>query len=72
MNANQWNILNNFPSTPRSHAIAFSIPPYGYIGTGIRSANNYFRDFYRMDLSTGNWTTATAMPGNSRKVLLRL
>ena len=48
MNANQWNILNNFPSTPRSHAIAFSIPPYGYIGTGISSANNYFRDFYRI------------------------
>ena len=68
-----WTQMDSFPLNPdgtsgRKDAAAAATGGFGYVGTGIISANRY-KDFYRFDPSAGPgnmWTRIDDLPGDER------
>jgi len=51
----------------RERAVAFSIGDYGYVGTGIDTAEIVLNDFWKYDPSNNAWTQIATLPGSERR-----
>ncbi len=51
----------------RERAVGFSIGNYGYVGTGIDTAEIVHDDFWKYDPSTNAWTQIATLPGSVRR-----
>ena len=54
--AQNWQQLNDFPSTERDDGVAFVIGNNAYCGTGLNSSFVACRDFYAFDMNTDQWS----------------
>jgi N-acetylneuraminic acid mutarotase len=59
--ANRWNILPDFPGSPRIDAISFVIDEKAYVGSGYDGTNT--RDFYAYEPRAGTWQRIPDFPG---------
>lgn len=52
--------------TVRSDGVAFSIGPYGYVGTGVSNDDTVMNDFWRYDPVSDSWQQVASMPTPGR------
>ncbi|MBI1767497.1 MAG: galactose oxidase [Bacteroidetes bacterium] len=52
-NSDHWSRVADFPGSPRSGAVAFSLNGKGYVGTGLDESSNALSDFYEFDPAAG-------------------
>jgi N-acetylneuraminic acid mutarotase len=64
---NNWKELNDFSGGQRERAVGFSIGDYGYLGTGLDTAEQVLKDLWRYDPSTDSWTQMADLPGSARR-----
>lgn len=64
---NSWTKKNDFGGLKRERAVAFAIGDYGYVGTGVDTAENVMNDFWRYDPLTDSWTQKANVPGSPRR-----
>jgi len=64
---NYWTKKSDFTGLKRERAVAFSIGDYGYIGTGIDTAETVLADFWKYDPSLDVWTQIADIPGGMRR-----
>lgn len=70
---NYWEKTTDFGSTfigegiKRERAVGFSIDGFGYIGTGIDTAEVVHRDFWKFDPLMNVWTQVADLPGEVRR-----
>ncbi|MBL1280348.1 MAG: T9SS type A sorting domain-containing protein [Fluviicola sp.] len=70
---NFWTRKSNFGSDTttnglkRERAVGFAIGNYGYIGTGIDTAEVVHNDFWKYDPATDAWTQVATLPGSVRR-----
>ena len=65
-NLNQWTQLANFPGTPRTGSVGFSISGKGYVGTG-RDNNGNTDQFWEYDPILNSWTQKASFPPGNRE-----
>lgn len=58
----QWTQISDFPGTGRYNAVSFALQGLGYVGTGFD--NNWLKDFYAYEPSTGAWTQIVSLGGS--------
>ncbi|GDX53230.1 hypothetical protein LBMAG27_22770 [Bacteroidota bacterium] len=51
----------------RDRAVSFSINGFGYLGTGLDSANMVRTDFWKYDTLTDSWSQVADFPGTARR-----
>lgn len=70
MNTDSWTQRPNLPGNGRHHPFHFQAGDYVFAGLGHGSffQNGYtiYKDWYRYDLNTNNWTQMNDMPGLAR------
>jgi len=64
---NNWRELNDFIGGQRERAVAFTIGDYGYLGTGLDTAELVRKDFWRYDPITDSWTQMADLTGPGRR-----
>jgi N-acetylneuraminic acid mutarotase len=64
---NFWTKKNDFLGGKRERAVAFSIGDYGYIGTGVDTAEVVLKDFWQYDPITDTWSQKADVPGSPRR-----
>jgi len=64
---NTWLKKNDFGGGKRERAVAFSIGNYGYIGTGIDTAEAVLKDLWQYDPTLDTWTQKADLPGEARR-----
>ena len=64
---NNWRELNDFTGGQRERAVAFTIGDYGYLGTGLDTAELVRKDFWRYDPITDSWTQMADLTGPGRR-----
>lgn len=64
---NSWLKLNDFPGFKREQAVAVSVGNFGYIGTGIDTAEAVLKDWWQYDPSTDSYTQKADLPGVGRR-----
>lgn len=60
--ANFWTKKNDFSGGKRERAVSFSIGDYGYIGTGVDTAEQVLKDLWRYDPLDDSWQQMADMP----------
>ena len=64
---NFWTKKNDFLGGKRERAVAFSIGDYGYLGTGVDTAEVILKDFWQYDPASDSWTQKADVPGSPRR-----
>lgn len=64
---NFWTKKADFPGLKRERAVAFSIGNYGYVGTGVDTAETVLADFWKYDPSNDTWMQIADIPGGRRR-----
>lgn len=64
---NSWLKLSDFPGFKREQAVAVSIGNYGYLGTGIDTAETVLKDWWQYDPVTDSYTQKADLPGVARR-----
>lgn len=64
---NFWTKKNDFGGLKRERAVAFSIGDYGYIGTGVDTAEVVLKDLWQYDAVNDLWVQKADMPGSVRR-----
>jgi N-acetylneuraminic acid mutarotase len=64
---NSWTKKNDFGGLKRERAVAFTIGDYGYVGTGVDTAEIVMNDFWRYDPLSDSWTQQANVPGSARR-----
>lgn len=64
---NYWTKKADFSGLKRERAVAFSIGDFGYIGTGVDTAEVVHKDFWKYDPSLDIWTQIADIPGSERR-----
>lgn len=64
---NSWVKKNDFGGLKRERAVAFTANGYGFIGTGIDTAEVVRKDFWRYDDVTDSWSQVADLPGSERR-----
>lgn len=65
--ANFWTKKNDFAGGKRERAVGFSIGEYGYVGTGVDTAEHVLNDFWRYDPVMDAWQQMANLPGVPRR-----
>lgn len=65
--ANFWTKKNDFIGGKRERAVAFSIGNYGYLATGVDTAEMVKKDLWRYDPAGDTWQQMADIPGNGRR-----
>ncbi len=63
-----WEAMKDFPGTPRTGAVAFTIKDKAYIGLGksITDEKTYYKDFWVYDAISNSWDSLTfEFPGDA-------
>ena len=64
---NTWTKMSDFSGLKRERAVAFSIGDYGYIGTGIDTAEVVYNDLWKYDATLDAWSQVASLPGSVRR-----
>jgi N-acetylneuraminic acid mutarotase len=64
---NFWTKKADFPGVKRERAVAFSIGDYGYICSGVDTAEIVLNDLWQYDPTTDSWTQKANLPGSVRR-----
>lgn len=64
---NFWTKKNDFGGLKRERAVAFSIDNYGYVATGVDTAEVVHNDLWKYDPLTDTWTQMANIPGTGRR-----
>ena len=64
---NSWLRLADFGGLQRERAVGFSIGNYGYITTGLDTAEQTKKDLWQYDPELNSWTQMSDFPGIARK-----
>jgi N-acetylneuraminic acid mutarotase len=64
---NTWTKKNDFIAGKRERAVAFSIGNYGYVSTGIDTAEILLKDLWQYDPNTDTWNQKADLPGPARR-----
>lgn len=62
-----WTKKNNFLAGKRERAVAFSIGEYGYVATGVDTAEVVHKDLWQYNPSDDSWTQLADLPGSARR-----
>lgn len=65
--ANFWTKKNDFGGLKRERAVAFSIGNYGYVATGVDTAEIVLKDLWQYDPLTDTWMQKADLPGSARR-----
>lgn len=66
---NYWTKKADFTGLKRERAVAFSIGDFGYLGTGVDTAETVLNDFWKYDPTTDVWTQIADIPGIRRNAV---
>jgi N-acetylneuraminic acid mutarotase len=64
---NTWTKMSDFSGLKRERAIAFSVNGFGYVGTGVDTAEVVYNDLWKYDASNDTWTQVASIPGEVRR-----
>jgi N-acetylneuraminic acid mutarotase len=64
---NFWVKKNDFGGLKRERAVSFSIGDYGYIATGVDTAEVTLKDLWQYNPSTDSWAQKADLPGSARR-----
>lgn len=64
---NFWTKKADFSGLKRERAVAFSIGDFGYVGTGVDTAEVVLDDFWKYDPSADTWSQIADLPGGGRR-----
>ena len=64
---NFWTKKADFTGLKRERAVAFSINDFGYLGTGIDTAETMLADFWKYDATLDTWEQIANIPGGARR-----
>jgi N-acetylneuraminic acid mutarotase len=64
---NFWVKKNDFGGLKRERAISFSIGDFGYVGTGIDTAEVVLNDLWQYDATNDSWMQKANIPGSIRR-----
>lgn len=64
---NTWTKKADFAGLKRERAIAFTADGFGFVGTGIDTAEVVYNDLWKYDASNDSWTQVASMPGMVRR-----
>ena len=51
----------------RDRAVAFELNGYGYVGTGVDTAETVLKDFWKYDVASNSWSQVADLPGSIRR-----
>jgi N-acetylneuraminic acid mutarotase len=66
---NYWTKKADFTGLKRERAVAFSIGDFGYLGTGVDTAETVLNDFWKYDPTTDVWSQVADIPGIRRNAV---
>jgi N-acetylneuraminic acid mutarotase len=64
---NFWTKKADFGGLKRERAVSFSIDSYGYVGTGVDTAEQVLKDLWQYDPLTDSWMQKADLPGSQRR-----
>lgn len=64
---NDWDKKASFGGLKRERAVAFSVGDFGYVGTGVDTAEITHNDLWQYDPALDTWTQVASMPGSERR-----
>lgn len=64
---NTWTQKVNFAGLKRERAVAFTADGYGFIGTGIDTAEIVHNDLWKYDALLDTWSQVADIPGSARR-----
>jgi N-acetylneuraminic acid mutarotase len=64
---NFWTKKADFPGLKRERAVAFAIGDYGYICSGVDSAEAVLNDLWQYNPANDTWTQKADLPGSVRR-----
>lgn len=64
---NTWTKLGDFAGLKRTRAVGIAIGDYGYVGTGVDTAEHTFKDWWQYDPTMDSWTQMEDVPGTKRR-----
>jgi N-acetylneuraminic acid mutarotase len=64
---NSWVKKNDFGGGKREQAVAFSIGNFGYVATGVDTAEIVLKDLWQYNEDLDSWTQKADMPGVGRR-----
>lgn len=64
---NSWVKKNDFGGLKRERAVAFSIGNYGYVATGVDTAEVILNDLWQYDPTNDSWSQKANLPGPPRR-----
>lgn len=64
---NSWVKKADFGGLKRERAVAFTANGFGYVGTGVDTAEIVHNDFWKYDASNDTWAQVADMPGIVRR-----
>jgi N-acetylneuraminic acid mutarotase len=64
---NTWTKKTDFTAGKRERAVAFSIGDFGYVSTGIDTAEALLKDLWQYDPNSDTWTQKADLPGSARR-----
>jgi N-acetylneuraminic acid mutarotase len=62
-----WTKKNNFLAGKRERAVAFSIGDFGYVATGVDTAEVVHNDLWQYNPVDDSWTQLADLPGSARR-----
>ena len=68
---NDWRKLNAFGGAKKERAVSFVIGNFGYVGTGVDTAEHVTKDFWQYNPGTDTWTQKASVPGKGRRDALQ-
>ncbi len=64
---NYWTKKSDFTGLKRERAVGFSIGDFGYVGTGVDTAEIVHNDLWKYDPLLDTWTQMANLPGSVRR-----
>lgn len=65
--SNYWTKMNDFGGLKRTRAVSFTIGNYAYVGTGVDTAEQVHKDFWKYDPLLDSWSQVADLPGSARR-----
>lgn len=63
----QWQMIDDFPSTERDDGCVFVINENAYCGSGVTTGGMTFGDFYKLDMINDIWSAVSSLPAGEER-----